>query len=51
MSNVTSISLVTVYLLVVYNAPLLPGSLTCALLGYTGYCTSMAMFAWMTVGQ
>ena len=65
MSNVSSIFLVTTYLLIVYNAPIpqgtliviiiffntpIPqGSISCALLGYAGYYTSMAMFAWMTV--
>ena len=27
------------------------GSISCAVLGYAGYYTSMAMFAWMTVRQ
>ena len=27
----------------------LEGSISCAVLGYAGYYTSMAMFAWMTV--
>ena len=48
-SNVSSIFLVTSYLLIVYNAPIPQGSTSCALLGYAGYYTSMAMFAWMTV--
>ena len=48
-SNVSSIFLVTSYLLIVYNAPIPQGSTSCAVLGYTGYYTSMAMFAWMTV--
>ena len=48
-SNVSSIFLVTSYLLIVYNAPIPPGSMSCAVLGYAGYYTSMAMFAWMTV--
>ena len=29
----------------------LQGSISCAVLGYAGYYTSMAMFAWMTVRQ
>ena len=48
-SNVSSIFLVTSYLLIVYNAPIPQGSMSCAVLGYAGYYTSMAMFAWMTV--
>ena len=48
-SNVSSIFLVTSYLLIVYNAPIPQGSTSCAVLGYAGYYTSMAMFAWMTV--
>ena len=48
-SNVSSIFLVTSYLLIVYNAPIPQGSTSCAVLGYTGYYTSLAMFAWMTV--
>ena len=48
-SNVSSIFLVTSYLLIVYNAPIPQGSTSCAILGYAGYYTSMAMFAWMTV--
>ena len=50
-SNVSSIFLVTSYLLVVYNIPIptFPSPSPCAVLGYVGYYTSMAMFAWMTV--
>jgi hypothetical protein len=47
-SNITSIFLVTVYILIVYNVTL-TSSIFCVILGYFGYFVSIAMFGWMTV--
>ena len=47
-SNITSIFLVTLYLLIVYN--ITPtSSVFCIVLGYFGYFVSISMFGWMTV--
>ena len=47
-SNVTSIFLVTTYILIVYNINV-TNHLSCVLLGYFGYFASISMFGWMTV--
>lgn len=48
LSNVVSVFLVTLYLIIVFN--ILPStSIFCLVLGYLGYFTSIAMFSWMTV--
>ena len=47
-SNVTSIFLVTLYIIVVYNVST-EVSFFCTLLGYFGYFVSISMFCWMTV--
>ena len=48
LSNVLSIFLLTVYLVVAYNSSALPGPL-CSILGYSGYFLTLAMFTWMTI--
>ena len=47
-SNVSSIFLVTSYILIVYNVTQ-PGSTFCVILGYFGYFVSISMFGWMTI--
>ena len=47
-SNITSIFLVTLYILIFYNVAL-TGSIFCVILGYFGYFVSIAMFGWMTI--
>ena len=47
-SNVTSIFLVTSYILIVYNVTLTSSAL-CVIIGYFGYFVSISMFGWMTV--
>ena len=48
LSNVTSIFLVTTYILIVYNVSV-TSSVLCIFLGYFGYFVSISMFGWMTV--
>ena len=47
-SNITSIFLVTIYILIVYNVTFTT-SIFCIVLGYFGYFVSIAMFGWMTI--
>ena len=47
-SNVSSIFLVTTYILIVYNIHV-TNYICCVLLGYFGYFASISMFCWMTV--
>ena len=50
LSNVISITLVTVFLLTVYNAPLDDiDKLLCTIIGFFGYFSSISMFSWMTI--
>ena len=47
LSNIISITIFTVFLLIVYNANLSP--LFCTVIGFCGYFASISMFSWMTI--
>ena len=49
LSNVVTITLVTLYLLLVYNASYLLSDPLCVLIGHLGYFLTISMFSWMTV--
>ena len=49
LSNVTTIFLVTFYLLFVYNASEHLTDVACKVIGYLGYFFTMSMFCWMTI--
>lgn len=49
LSNVITITLVTLYLLLVYNASHLLSNSLCVLIGHLGYFLTISMFSWMTV--
>ena len=46
-SNVVSITFVTLFLITVFNADL--HGLPCTIIGYFGYFSSISMFSWMTI--
>ena len=48
-SNIISITILTVYLLIVYNTDPTFSTLFCTVLGFSGYFSSISMFAWMTI--
>ena len=48
-SNIISITILTVYLLIVYNTDPTFSSLFCTVLGFSGYFSSISMFSWMTI--
>ena len=49
LSNVITITLVTLYLLLVYNASHLLSDSLCVIIGHLGYFLTISMFSWMTV--
>ena len=49
LSNVITITLVTLYLLLVYNASHLLSNSLCVFIGHLGYFLTISMFSWMTV--
>ena len=49
LSNVITITLVTLYLLLVYNASHLLSDTLCVIIGHVGYFLTISMFSWMTV--
>ena len=49
LSNVITITLVTLYLLLVYNASHLLSDSLCVIIGHVGYFLTISMFSWMTV--
>ena len=49
MSNVVTITLLTLYLLIVYNVTDYLSDTFCIIIGNVGYFLTMSMFTWMTV--
>ena len=49
LSNVITITLVTLYLLLVYNASHLLSNSLCVIIGHLGFFLTISMFSWMTV--
>lgn len=48
-SNIISIAILTVYLLIVFNAKLFNDTFFCIVIGFFGYFASISMFSWMTI--
>ena len=48
-SNVISMALVTIFLIIVYNGSHILNDLLCTFIGYFGYFSSISMFCWTTV--
>ena len=48
-SNIISITILTVYLLIVYNTDPTFSKLFCTIIGFSGYFSSISMFSWMTI--
>ena len=48
-NNITSITLLTIYILIIFNTDLSFSSSFCIFMGYYGYFSSFAMFCWMSI--
>ena len=49
LSNVVSITFLTLFLLLVFNVHFYQTSIFCKIIGYFGYFSSMTMFLWMSI--
>ena len=49
LNNIVSITLLTVYLLIVFNTEPSYSTYFCILIGYCGYFSSISMFSWMSI--